>query len=118
MMQDRKQKADALSYAVQNRWLPQLELDLLPFVSTARSSKAVTDIDVLACIPDRFDGFHYLLIDCKTRKKESPVSRFFWLRGVMDRFYPARGMCLFSRPNIEPDHRYMAAQQSVTLLTE
>ncbi len=117
-MQDRKQKADALLYAVQKRWFPQLELDLIAPVTTASSARALTDIDVLACIPNQFDGFHYLLIDCKTRKKESPISRFFWLRGVMDHFDAAHGMCLFARPSIEPDHRYMAAQQKVTLLTE
>lgn len=118
MIQDRAQKAQALKYIVGKRWLPQLEVDVVARGGTAESDKPLTDIDVLACIPDDFEGFRNLLIDCKTKKKESPITRALWLRGLMDQLEATRGICIFLRDTIEPDHRQTAAQFGVALLTE
>lgn len=117
-MQDRAQKAAALRYTVTKRWFPQLEILVLPQIRTSRANKAVTDIDVLALMPDDFDGFRSILIDCKTRKNESPISRALWQRGLIDQFGATRGICILKRDAIEEDHRYSASQFGVLLLAE
>lgn len=118
MIKDRGQKATALRYVVTKRWFPQLELDVIPAVATSPSDVALTDIDLLACIPDQFEGYKRLLIDCKTRKSESPISRAFWQRGVMEQMNAQRAICILRKEKIEADHRYLAAQFNVSLMTE
>jgi len=118
MIQDRAQKAQALRYIVSKRWFPQLEVNVLPKVAMGHVNKPLTDIDMLALIPDEFDGFRLLIVDCKTRKGESPISRALWQRGLMDQLHATRGICIFKRNRIESDHRYSAAQFGVLLLTE
>lgn len=118
MIQDRAQKALILRYAVGKRWLPQLEVDVLPRVPTSEAQKPLTDVDVLASIPDEFDAYRTLLADCKSGKRESPITRALWLRGLMDQVSATRGLCVFGKEKIEPDHRYNAAQFGVMLLTE
>ena len=118
MIQDRAQKAQALSYVVSKRWFPQLEVNVLPKVATAPANRPLTDIDVLSLIPDEFDGFRSLLIDCKTKKSESPISRALWQRGLMDQLNATRGICIFKKNRIEPDHKHTAANLGVMLLTE
>lgn len=118
MIQDRAQKAQALRYVVSKRWFPQLEVNVLPKVATASANRPLTDIDVMGLIPDEFDGFRSLLIDCKTKKSESPIARALWQRGLMDQLSATRGICIFRKSRIEPDHRYTAAQLGVLLLTE
>jgi hypothetical protein len=118
MIQDRGLKAKVLRYVVGKRWFPQMELDVLPRAATTQGFKPLTDIDVLAAIPDEFDGYRLLLADCKTKKNESPITRALWLRGLMDHLGATRGICLLSKDQIEPDHRYNAGQFSVVLLTD
>lgn len=118
MMKDRGQKAAALRYIVAKRWFPQLELDVIPQVSTSPTELPVTDIDVFASIPDEFHGYRRLLIDCKTKRGESPISRAFWQRGVMEYMDAQRAICILRRDIIQPDHRYIAAQFQVLLMTE
>lgn len=118
MMRDRKQKSDALRYIVAKKWFPQLEVDVLPKTMTSQSDHLITDIDVLGSIPDEFDGYRTLLVDCKTKAKETPVGRALWLRGLMDRLDGTRGICILKRHAIERDHRLVAANLKVLLLTE
>jgi hypothetical protein len=118
MIQDRGLKARVLRYATGKRWFPQLEVDVLPRTATAAKDRPLTDVDVLAAIPDEFDGYRLLLFDCKTKKKESPISRALWLRGVMDHLNATRGICVLVTERIEPDHRFNASQFGVVLVTE
>jgi hypothetical protein len=118
MIQDRALKARVLRYAVAKRWLPQLELDVLPRAATSEALRPLTDIDVLASVPDEFEGYRTLVVDCKSGKRESPITRALWLRGVMDHVRATRGLCLLVKEKIEPDHRYNAAQLGVLLLAE
>ncbi|MGH7333786.1 MAG: hypothetical protein ACREKS_13805 [Candidatus Rokuibacteriota bacterium] len=83
-----------------------------------RRKTNITDIDVLASVPDEFVGFRSVLIDCKTRRGESPISRALWLKGLMERLRVEQGICLLRAPRIESDHRYTAAQLGVTLVSE
>jgi len=118
MIQDRGQKAQVIRYILAKRWFPQLEVVVLPEMKISKANKALTDIDVLALLPDEFDGFRSLLIDCRTTKGESPISRALWQRGLMDQLRATRGICILKRDNIEDDHRYAGAKLGVLLLTE
>lgn len=118
MIKDRALKADMLRYVARRRWLPQLEVEVLPALSTSRRTAVVTDVDVLALIPDEFNGYRKLLIDCKTGKSESPISRALWLAGLMDHLGATRGLLVMRRPSIPPDHRYFAAERGIVMLTE
>jgi hypothetical protein len=118
MLQDRAQKALALRYVVARHWFPQLEVEIRPSITTASASRPITDIDVLALIPDEFEGYRSLVIDCKTKKGESPIARSVWQRGLMDIVHATRGICILKRDQMEFDHRQAAAQFGVLLLTE
>ncbi|MES2359056.1 MAG: hypothetical protein V4529_12060 [Gemmatimonadota bacterium] len=119
MMQDRAIKGKVLRFAVAKRWFPQVEVDVIPTVSTsATSDKPITDIDVMALVPDPFVGFRKVLVDCKTKKSESPIARTLWLSGLMGRVGAVQGVCILKRARVEPDHRFYAAQYGVLLLTD
>jgi hypothetical protein len=118
MLADRSQKALALKYVISRRWLPQLELEVSSFVTIGKSPLPITDIDVFAAIPDENRGFSNMVIDCKTKKGESPINRALWQRGLMERVDAERGICVLRARAIEADHRYTAARAGVTLLTE
>lgn len=117
-MKDRDQKAKALRLAVANRWLPQLEVDVEPGRAVAKGTRLVTDLDVLAEVPDIFCGFRSVVFDCKTKAKESPVNRALWLSGLLKRLNGSHGFCVLKRPAIEIDHRLFAEGIGVTILTE
>lgn len=118
MQKDRGQKAEALRYVVSKRWYPQLELDVSTYVTVQRSPVNITDVDVFASIPGELGSYSNVLIDCKTRRGESPINRALWQRGLMERIHADRGICILRRKGIETDHRYTAARLGVTLLTE
>lgn len=117
-MKDRNQKQAALRYAVARRWLPQVELDVGTLVTTNKSPAFITDVDVFASAPDDLTTFHSVVIDCKTKKGESPISRALWQRGLIARLKADSGICILRAPRIETDHRFTAAQLGITLLTE
>ncbi|MBB5346155.1 hypothetical protein [Tunturibacter empetritectus] len=122
MINDRALKATSLRYIVAKGYFPQLEVVVAPDLSTGAGSRkkgpALTDVDVLGLIPDDFVAFRKLLIDCKTLKNQSPISRAFWMRGLMDEMKAERGLCVMRGERIEPDHRISAARLGVMLLTE
>jgi hypothetical protein len=118
MMKDRDQKHKALKLSVANRWLPQLEVDVEPGRGISQKILPVTDLDVLASIPDQFKGFRCAVIDCKTKVKESPVNRALWLVGVLNRINADQGICVLKKELIAIDHRLMATRLNIILLAE
>jgi hypothetical protein len=122
VMNDRALKATALSYVVSKGYFPQLEVIVSPELATgvgrSKKSPALTDVDVLGLMPDEFSSFRKLLIDCKTLRNQSPISRAFWMRGLMDEMKAERGLCVLRGDRIEQDHRLSAARLQVLLLTE
>ena len=118
MIQDREQKKAALRYAVAKRWFPQLELEVSTYITLSRTPTNITDIDVFAAVPDEFVGFRSIVIDCKTRKGESPINRAMWQKGLIARLGADGGICVLRVPKIVADHRYTAAQFGVALVTE
>lgn len=117
VVKDRGLKAMVLRYVTAKRWLPQLEVIVLPPMATTRRTVPITDIDVLAEVPDEFVGFRRVIIDCKTRKSESPIARTLWLAGLMRHLSVSRGIIVLQRPKVEADHRHFAAQHDILLLT-
>lgn len=117
-MKDRDQKSKALRLAVANRWLPQLEVDIEPVRAVDANAPLVTDLDVLAEIPDLLTGYRSLVFDCKTKAKESAVNRAMWLSGLLKKINGAHGFCILKKKKIELDHRLFADELGVTLLTE
>ena len=122
MIKDRALKATALQYLVSKRVFPQLEVTVLPQVSTGtgrhRKAPPLTDVDVLGLMPDDFQAYRSILIDCKTLKNQSPIARALWLRGLMDELDAKRGLCVLRGEKVESDHRIAAARLAVLLVTE
>jgi len=122
MIKDRALKATALQYLASKRAFPQLEVAVSPQVTTgsggSRKAPPLTDVDVLGLIPDDFEAFRSLLIDCRTLKNQSPIARAFWLRGLMDELNAKRGLCVLRGEKVEADHRIAAARLDVLLVTE
>lgn len=117
-MKDREQKAKALQLAVANRWFPQLEVNIEPTRSLDAKASLVTDLDVLAEMPDILTGYRSLVFDCKTKAKESPVNRALWLSGLLRKINGAHGFCILKKKKIALDHRLFADDLGITLLTE
>lgn len=118
MIKDRDQKAKALRLAVANRWFPQIEVNIEPAGALSAKAPPVTDLDVLAEMPDLLTGFRSLVFDCKTKANESPVNRSLWLSGLLKKIKGAHGFCILKKNKIELDHRLFASDLGVTLLTE
>ncbi len=76
MVQDRAQKQMALRYCVARRWFPQVEVTVSTYVTTNDTPHDITDVDVLASIPNEMLGYRTALFDCKTGKNE------FWDEGT------------------------------------
>jgi hypothetical protein len=117
-MKDKDQKAKALRYCVSKRWFPQLEVDVHAPHAVAKKTALMTDLDVLAAVPDDFTGFRQVVFDCKTLNRESPVNRSLWLRGVLDRMNADHGICILKKNSIEADHKLVATRLGVVLLAE
>lgn len=118
MIKDRDQKRKSLRLAIANRWFPQLEVDVEVGKAVSEKTLLVTDLDVLASIPDEFKGFRSVVFDCKTGAKESPVNRALWVAGVLKRLEADQGICILKKDTIELDHRLMATRLNVILLAE
>lgn len=79
--------------------------------------KVVTDLDTLALIPSNFGELSLLFGDCKTLKNQSPISRSFWLSGLMGLLKANKGLILLSK-EIERDHKQLSSNLNVSLLSE
>ena len=117
-MKDRDQKAKALRYCVAKRWFPQIEVDVRPVRHVRDKVALVTDLDVLAFIPDQFRGYRAIVFDCKTRSKESAVNRSMWLRGTLDLMQAEIGVCIMKKSVIDADHKLVATELDIVLLAE
>src|SRR5215475_6777392 len=105
MLKDRDQKQQVLNLSVANRWFPQLEVDVQPVRAVRERVPTVTDLDVLASIPDQFSGYRTVIFDCKTKARESPINRALWMSGLLERLNADQGICVLKKDAIELDHR-------------
>lgn len=118
IMKDREQKAKALRYCIAKRWFPQIEVDVRPERHISDQVVLVTDLDVLAFIPDQFRGFRAIVFDCKTGGRESAVNRSMWLRGILDLMQSEIGVCIMKKSAINADHKLVATELDIVLLAE
>lgn len=117
-MRDRSQKEAALSYIIGKRWYPQLELGVQATQSAEPKAHDITDIDVFGVVPDEFSAYRFILFDCKSGRRESPIMRALWLKGLMEHLEASRGICIVSdNKKIALDHRETAAKLGVSIMT-
>ncbi|WP_157681025.1 hypothetical protein BGP89_14215 [Luteimonas sp. JM171] len=95
-----------------------MEVEVAPPSRVGRRVSLVTDIDVLAIVPDPVLGEHSVLFDCKTKAAESGANRSLWLKGLMAHFGADQAFCVLKKSGIEPDHRYVAQDLGVVLIPE
>ncbi|AST91065.1 hypothetical protein BC6307_07125 [Sutcliffiella cohnii] len=79
--------------------------------------KTVTDLDTVALIPSNFGELSFLIGDCKTLKNQSPITRSFWLSGLMGLLRAERGIVLLTK-EIERDHKQLSSNMNVSLMSE
>lgn len=118
MIKDRAIKELALRYAATRRWYPHMEVEVAPPARVGQRVSLVTDIDVLAVVPDPVLGGQALLFDCKTKASESGANRALWLSGLMAHFDAAQAFCVLKKASIDPDHRQVAQELGVLLIPE
>lgn len=94
-----------------------MEAEILFSEGVSTSKKIVTDLDTVALIPSTFGELSLLIGDCKTLKNQSPISRAFWLSGLMGLLNSQKGIILLTK-EIERDHKQLASNLNVTLLSE
>lgn len=117
-LKDRDQKEAALQFCLSRDWFPQVEVDVYPIRQVSRRASAQTDIDVFALIPASFGGFSRHVFDCKTKAKESPINRVFWMHGLMKQLNASTGTCILKKESIEVDHRLTAFDLGISLVGE
>lgn len=117
-IKDRDQKEAALQFCLSRDWFPQVEVDVYPSRQVSRRASAQTDIDVFALIPASFGGYSRHVFDCKTKAKESPINRVFWMHGLMKQLAAQTGTCILKKETIEIDHRLTAFDLGISLVGE
>lgn len=91
---------------------------MAPPSRVGRRVSMVTDIDVLAVVPDPVLGGQTVLFDCKTKASESGANRSLWLSGLKSHFNAEQAFCVLKKANIESDHRQVAQDLGVLLIPE
>lgn len=117
-IKDRDQKEAALQFCLSRDWFPQVELDIYPARQVSKRASAQTDVDVFALIPASFGGYSRHAFDCKTKAKESPINRVFWMHGLMKQLGAQTGTCVLKKESIEIDHRLTAFDLGISLVGE
>jgi hypothetical protein len=82
-----------------------------------KTKAEMTDVDVLGHKVTHELVLHRVAGDCKTARGISPISRAFWLSGVMQGLNVDRGYVVLSRTS-EVDHKIAAQTQGITLLSD
>lgn len=118
MIKDRGIKEQVLRYAATRRWYPHMEVEVAPPGRVGRRVSLITDIDVLAVVPDPVLGGQSILFDCKTKAAESGPNRSLWLAGLIRHFGAEQAFCVLKKANIDSDHRQFAQEMGVILIPE
>ncbi|WNG33314.1 hypothetical protein F0U61_06560 [Archangium violaceum] len=121
MLKDRAQKDALYRHFRAQGWMAQLEVPVVSENGVSRNAPPVTDIDVLGIRPSPELRWRYVIGDCKTKKKESPVNRVLWASGLMEAVGATSGVVLLKRDQdtrIERDHKLFADVRRVLLLEE
>lgn len=121
MIQDRQLKDMLYKHFKARGWLVQMEVPILATNGIANIPPPITDIDVLGIQPSIDLKWNYIIGDCKTRKKESPINRVLWVQGLKEVFGASSGVVLLQKEKnnkIEFDHKMVADEHNILLLLE
>lgn len=121
MIKDRSQKDLLYKHFRAQGWLAQIEVSVTPNLSVSRSTPQITDIDVLAIRPTPDLKWNYVIGDCKTKKRESPINRVLWARGLREAVDATSAIVLLDRQDrtrIELDHKLVADEHNILLVQE
>jgi hypothetical protein len=117
---DTEHKADALRYCVVLGAVPFLDVDVASAIDLTSDEKVLTDIDVLGLQLNEDGSTRRLLFDCKGERPSSkgsgpsPMSRSFWLAGLMAYVRADEGFVILRR-RAEKAHRLSAQTLNVRL---
>lgn len=101
--------------------MAQIEVPIATERGVSRNAPQVTDIDVLGIRPSPELKWQLVIGDCKTRRKESPVNRVLWVRGLQEAMGASSSIVLLKRgtaTQIERDHKLFADRLEVLLIQE
>jgi hypothetical protein len=121
MIKDRPQKERLYRHFRAQGWFAQIEVPVVVSRGVAQRTPLITDIDVLGIRPSPELRWRYIIGDCKTRKKESPVNRVLWASGLMEAFGATSAVVLLKREGtnrIERDHKLFADDRGVLLIED
>src|ERR1700733_6394334 len=116
MIKDRHQKEMLYKHFRAQGWMAQVEVPIIAAHGVSKSAPVVTDVDVLGFCPSPDLKWRLIIGDCKTRRKESPVNRVLWVRGLQDSMGAASSIVLLQRDEfsaIERDHKQFADRLDV-----
>lgn len=117
IIKDKGLKLKLLKYYAAKKWYPHMEADIYFSEGVSSKKKLVTDLDTLALVPTEFGELSLLIGDCKTLKNQSPISRSFWLNGLMGLLEAKKGIVLLSKA-VERDHKQLSSNINVSLFSE
>jgi hypothetical protein len=121
VIKDRAQKQMLYRHFRAQGWMAQVEVPIVTLRGVSKSSPLVTDVDVLGFRPSADLKWHLVIGDCKTRRKESPVNRVLWVRGLQEGMRADSSIVLLQREDgstIERDHKLFADRLNVLLIEE
>jgi len=117
IIKDKGLKLKLIRYYIANEWFPHMEAEVYFSEGVSIKKKVVTDLDTIALIPSNFGEMSLLIGDCKTLKNQSPITRSFWLNGLMGLLNADKGIVLLTK-EIERDHKQLSANINVSLFSE
>lgn len=121
MIKDRGQKDLLYKHFRAQGWMAQVEVPIVTPGGVSSNAPPITDIDVLGIRPSENLEWEFIIGDCKTRRRESPVNRVLWVRGLQDAVGASGAIVLLRRDigmRIERDHKQFAERLRTILLEE
>jgi hypothetical protein len=121
VIKDRGQKDMLYKHFRAQGWMAQVEVPLSTPHGVSSNSPPITDIDVLGIRPSANLEWDYIIGDCKTKRRESPVNRVLWVRGLQEAVRASGSIVLLKREpgsKIERDHKMFAERLDTTLIEE
>jgi hypothetical protein len=101
--------------------MAQIEVPIISSRRVSTNAPPVTDVDVLGFRPSAELKWQLVIGDCKTRRRESPVNRVLWVRGLQEHLGAASSIVILKRDanaQIERDHKLFADKLGVLLIQE
>lgn len=121
MIKDRNLKEMLYRHFRAQGWMAQIEVPIATEKGVSKNAPQVTDIDVLGIRSSGELKWQLVIGDCKTRRKESPVNRVLWVRGLQEAMKAASSIVLLKREantSIKRDHKLFADNLGVLLIEE